>query len=163
MRISFSNISVVNPTNRRIKPHHILSFVNRNGYKPVHVKDGDLVLVAGPIFEGDDLGLPLFARNLNAKINLLPIRVQEMTSKNLALQNAGRCVREDSGIEMLSQNPPKTSVMSSTNLDYGGEMVGGGGDDAVSPVRRHQRSQVARGHQQPAAGQLTRLAIIKCK
>ena len=86
MRISFSNISVVNPTNRRIKPHHILSFVYRNGYKPVHVKDGDLVLVAGPIFEGDDLGLPLFARNLNAKINLLPIRVQEMTSKNLALR-----------------------------------------------------------------------------
>ena len=31
---------------------------------PVHVKDCDLVLVAGPVLEGDDLRLPLLARDL---------------------------------------------------------------------------------------------------
>ena len=32
---------------------------------PVHVEDGDLFLVAGSVLEGDDLGLPLLARDLH--------------------------------------------------------------------------------------------------
>ena len=32
---------------------------------PVHVEDGDLFLVTGSVLEGDDLGLPLLARDLH--------------------------------------------------------------------------------------------------